>query len=387
MPLNESGSNTTVQYTVTTSRIADGTVLYWKTTGNTTNSDIVGGNTGSITVTNNRAVFNVTIAADATTDGTKELGINLLTGSINGTSVATTPTPIVVNYHSQPPEPYSIDDLVVAGGGGGGDSAYGGGGGGGAGGMKIGTITVLPNFSYILNVGAGGVGGIGSGSVGTSGFSSNISSPAPGFTAVTTTGGGSGGAAIFPFNFGQATGVPGGSGGGGSNTFSPWTGAPGGSGISGQGNPGGSGTAVPQGPAIYTGAGGGGGAGTAGTNAVAPQPTGPGATGGNGLTWAYTGPETYYAGGGAGSGGGNGGNGGGGNSPVPTGQASAGTSGSGGGGAGGFPGGGAGGSGVVILSVPNVQYPGSAPGATVTTPPAAPGKTVLTYTSSGTYTA
>jgi hypothetical protein len=47
----------------------------------------------------------------------------------------------------------------------------------------------------------------------------------------------------------------------------------------------------------------------------------------------------------------------------------------------------AGGSGVVILAVPTPNYPGSAPGATVTTPPSAPGMTVLTYTSSGSYTA
>jgi hypothetical protein len=42
---------------------------------------------------------------------------------------------------------------------------------------------------------------------------------------------------------------------------------------------------------------------------------------------------------------------------------------------------------VVILAVPTPNYPGSAPGATVTTPPSAPGMTVLTYTSSGSYTA
>ena len=135
MPVNESN---TIQYTVVTSRVPDGTTLYWKTTGNTTNSDIVGGNTGSITVTNNRAVFNVTITADSSTDGTKELGINLLTGSLNGTSVATTPTPIVVNDTSQAPVAYAVDYLVVAGGGGGGGGTSGNGGagaGGGAGGM------------------------------------------------------------------------------------------------------------------------------------------------------------------------------------------------------------------------------------------------------------
>jgi hypothetical protein len=35
---------------------------------------------------------------------------------------------------------------------------------------------------------------------------------------------------------------------------------------------------------------------------------------------------------------------------------------------------------VVILAVPTSNYPGTATGATVTTPPAAPGMTVLTYT-------
>jgi alpha-tubulin suppressor-like RCC1 family protein len=100
MPLNE---GQTVQYTVITTRVADGTVLYWKTTGNTTNSDIVGGNTGSITITNNRAYINVTPSLDLTTDGTKTLGIALLTGSLNGTQVTTTASEIVVDDTSVPP--------------------------------------------------------------------------------------------------------------------------------------------------------------------------------------------------------------------------------------------------------------------------------------------
>jgi alpha-tubulin suppressor-like RCC1 family protein len=100
MPLNE---GQTVQYTVVTTRVADGTVLYWKTTGNTTNSDIVGGNTGTITITNNRAYINVTPSLDLNTDGTKTLGIALLTGSLNGTQVTTTASEIVVNDTSVPP--------------------------------------------------------------------------------------------------------------------------------------------------------------------------------------------------------------------------------------------------------------------------------------------
>jgi len=103
MPLNET-SNNTVQYTVTTTNTADGTTLYWKTTGNVSNSDIVGGNTGSIVVTNNQAVFNVTIAADDATDGTKTLGIQILTGSVNGTPVVNTASPIVITDTSQTPD-------------------------------------------------------------------------------------------------------------------------------------------------------------------------------------------------------------------------------------------------------------------------------------------
>jgi alpha-tubulin suppressor-like RCC1 family protein len=103
MPLNESGSNTTVQYIVTTTNTADGTLLYWKTTGNTTNSDIVGGNTGTISITNDRAYINVTIVADTNTDGDKTLGISLSTGSQNGPTVISTPNPILVNDTSQSP--------------------------------------------------------------------------------------------------------------------------------------------------------------------------------------------------------------------------------------------------------------------------------------------
>jgi len=102
MPLNET-SNNTVQYTVTTTNTADGTTLYWKTTGNVSNSDIVGGNTGSIVVSNNRAIFNVTFIADETTEGDKTLGIDIATGSLNGPTVVSTANPITVNDSSLSP--------------------------------------------------------------------------------------------------------------------------------------------------------------------------------------------------------------------------------------------------------------------------------------------
>ena len=103
MPLNESGSNTTVQYTVTTTRVSDGTVLYWRTTGSVSNSDIVGGNTGTITVTNNRAYINVTIIAENVTEGNETLGISISTGSQNGPTVVSTASPITINDTSLDP--------------------------------------------------------------------------------------------------------------------------------------------------------------------------------------------------------------------------------------------------------------------------------------------
>ena len=101
MAVNESN---TIQYIVTTTNTADGTTLYWKTTGNTTNADIVGGNTGSITVTNNRAIFNVAIIADTTTDGAKTLGIAISTGSLDGPTVVSTANPITINDTSRSPQ-------------------------------------------------------------------------------------------------------------------------------------------------------------------------------------------------------------------------------------------------------------------------------------------
>jgi alpha-tubulin suppressor-like RCC1 family protein len=102
MAVNESN---TIQYIVTTTNTADGTTLYWKTTGNVSNSDIVGGNTGSITITNNQAIFNVTVANDVDTDGTKTLGISLSTGSLNGPIVVSTANPITINDTSLSPGP------------------------------------------------------------------------------------------------------------------------------------------------------------------------------------------------------------------------------------------------------------------------------------------
>ena len=259
---------------------------------------------------------------------------------------------------------YSANYLIVAGGGGG---SLGGSGGGGAGGLLTGSTLLTNGAIYSIIVGAGGAATNPSPS-GFSGSNSTISA-----LSLTSIGGGGGGNA--------SAGKNGGSGGGGSNNGSG-TGLAGGSGTSGQGNAGGFGI----GTSPYCG-GGGGGAGAVGTNGVGSVA----GSGGIGISSSITGVATYYAGGGGGGGygtgtGGSGGLGGGGNGTISLNSvpATAGTVNTGGGGGSGGPGA-AGGSGVVILSVPTANYTGLISGSpTVTTNG---GNTIMTFTSSGSYTA
>ena len=320
------------------------------------------------------------------------------------------------------PAPYSINYLLVAGGG-----------GGGAGGVLTGSTTVVVGTSYPITVGGGG----GSATIGNN-SSFNVLTYAVGGGA----GGSNGGTnPVFPSYYAGAgfTGGAGGSGGGGggagintNNLFyapAPAIYGPasvgGGGGGSGnaQGSPGGAAglsgyykTLVSsandwQGTGLGGGGGGGGyngsgGSGGAGSWPTTPNPASPtgqpspggvsgaGGNGGGGYTYPING--LVYAGGGGGSSGsppsvpgltgaanGTGGSGIGGNGGGGAGATNRGS----GGGGGTLGSGGLGGSGVVVLAVPTPNYPGSAPGAVVSTPPAAPGMTVLTYTSSGTYTA
>jgi hypothetical protein len=282
-----------------------------------------------------------------------------------------------------PPTTVTAQYLVVAGGAGGGDNC--GGGGGGAGGLLVGSASLVIGSAYTITVGSGGAGGAPNTGRGSNGGTSSLSGS--GITTVTATGGGGGGGGCRAPAAPPGVAQPGGSGGGSGFNGSFGTGTP------GQGYPG-SGATNNGVPGGFLG-GAGGGAGGAG---VSPSPTSAGA-GGAGYTWTYTG-STYAGGGGGaavfgGKSGGAGGAGGGGSGVTNPGgcgglTGGAGGAGTGGGGGGGTssPGnGGAGGSGVVILAVPTAGYPGSAPGATVSTPGSAPGMTVLKYTSSGSYTA
>ena len=262
---------------------------------------------------------------------------------------------------------YDVDVLVVAGGGGGGSGHNGGGGGGGAGGyIANSSKTLTRTTTYTVVVGAGGAGSTGSGASGT-GTAGGDSSLTGETTAV---GGGRGG---YNNTYLASSGGSGGGGGGNAGTA-------GAAGTSGQGNAG----AAAAGSGASASGGGGGGSGGAGQSGVGS------AHGGAGTSNSITGSAVSYAGGGGGgafSSSGGTGNGGGGNGGGGFAVGADATDGTGGGGGGGGQDrlGGDGGNGVVIISVPTINYSGTTTGSpTVTT---SGSNTIMKFTASGSYTA
>lgn len=314
------------------------------------------------------------------------------------TSAATT---VTVSF-TVTKSPYTVQYLVVAGGGGGGHSSLNGGGGfgggqiggggGGGGGVIRGCYSQSPGTVLSITIGGGGAGGTPTAGRGVQGTPTTLTG------ATTAIGGGYGGGQALSNPLGGTPGGPGGNGGGGStiavNSSQPnsagFTTGPGGTGS--QGFNGGSGNGSAGGPPFPAqvnggGGGGGGGAGGAGGNGVAgpntafnPARTGAGGPGGVGYTWPYTGLIYGSGGGGAqvvtpATG------------PVsPGGGTPYGLGGAGGGPVGSSTNGSAGSSGVVILSVPTPSYSGTKTGGVTSNPPAAPGQTVITWTTSGSYT-
>jgi len=292
---------------------------------------------------------------------------------------------------NQTVETYDSSYLVVAGGAGGGGTIGGGGGAGGyrsswnnetsgGGASAESAITLFPGNTYTITVGAGGSGGPGGdgGSVASHrGSNGGVSSISGTGISITTTGGGGG----TGYTFGASeNGIAGGSGGGpggsDSTTYTP------GSGTASQGYAGG---ANRGGGSPWCAGAGGGAASVGGAGTVSN-----GGNGGSGRASTITGSSITRAGGGGGAtlgaGAGSGGSGGGG-AGSSSGNGTAGTVNTGGGGGGGSYSagvGGNGGSGVVILRVPTSRYSGIKTGGTTTT---SGSDTIITWTSSGSYTA
>ena len=281
------------------------------------------------------------------------------------------------------PQTYDVEYLVIAGGGGGGCDKGGGGGaggyrasynnessGGGASSESTPYTSLSPGDGTVFTVTVGG-GGAGSTSGNLRGNTGSDSSVTDATTTITSDGGGGGGTKAP----GVTSGLDGGSGGGASSY--PGSSSAGGSGTANQGF---------DGAGVSGNHGGGGGAGSIGLDSTTGN-----ASGGNGVASTITGTSVSRAGGGGGfddPGGTATAGGGAGGSEIPSVQASAGTANTGGGGGGGSgaspSNGGNGGSGVVILRLPTSGYSGTTTGSpTVTTDGS---DTILTFTSSGSYT-
>lgn len=85
----DEGNSVTI--TITTSQVADGTVLYVTQSGATNDSDF-SGSPWTTTVTNNQATLVVPVLSDSTTEGNEITQFQIRTGSIAGPIRATTPS-------------------------------------------------------------------------------------------------------------------------------------------------------------------------------------------------------------------------------------------------------------------------------------------------------
>lgn len=98
--VNEGSS---VTFTVTTANVANGTTLYWTTTGTAVAADFSdNAASGSFTVTSNSGSIVRTIKSDLTTEGSETFTLSVRTGSTSGTIVATSNT-VTINDTSVTP--------------------------------------------------------------------------------------------------------------------------------------------------------------------------------------------------------------------------------------------------------------------------------------------
>ena len=338
--VNEGG---TVTFTVTTTSIPNGTILYWATsrvTGTISTDDFTDSAvTGTVTINNNTGTISRGIRNDAATEGSESFQLTIRTGSTTGTIVATSSTVTINDTSLTPPGQAifqvlavtttrtttwtapagvtSISILCIGGGGGGraGSGSSGGGGGGGALTYRN-NFAVTPGATYTIQIGKGGNGITGTGTGGATAGGASFFSTTSTCNANGGAGGGGSGAVWAGGTGGSATtptggaSFAGGQGGGGQSSQKP--GGGGCAGYSGVGGRGGG-----RDPSAFTnnnataGAGGGGGGGGwssaagsfLGGHGGGVEALGPGANGAAG---------SNSTSGNGGAGGGNGGYGGGG---------------------------------------------------------------------------
>ena len=93
-----------IVYTITTTGVSDGTMLYWINVGTTSGADFPNAvNDGSVSIVNNTATITRPAEADLTTEGTESVIIELRSGSVNGPLLATSSTSQIVDVSTTPP--------------------------------------------------------------------------------------------------------------------------------------------------------------------------------------------------------------------------------------------------------------------------------------------
>ena len=99
----------TVSFSVTTTNVPNGTTLYWTNAGTSSASDFTSGtNSGTVTISSNTGTIVRTLIADAITEGSETLVIQLRTGGITGPVVATASTVNIVDSSVAPTFPSTM---------------------------------------------------------------------------------------------------------------------------------------------------------------------------------------------------------------------------------------------------------------------------------------
>ena len=116
----------TVTFTVTTTNVSNGTVLYWKITpepGETqpVSADFIGGYLeGTVTINSNTGSFNIQISADQLTEGEEVFIVQLRSGSQSGTFLTQSQSIFINDTSLDPPPPPPTElyyEMVACSGG------------------------------------------------------------------------------------------------------------------------------------------------------------------------------------------------------------------------------------------------------------------------------
>ena len=167
--VNEGSS---VTFTINTTNVPNGTILYWSTIGTISSLDFTDSTlTGTVTINSNTGSIVRSILNDNFTEGTESFSIRIRTDSPSGTIVGTSSTVTINDTSRSPPQqivftssgswvvPTGVTSISVAMVGGGGGGRYGttnqrGGGGGSL--SYRNNFTVTPGETLTVTVGGGG---------------------------------------------------------------------------------------------------------------------------------------------------------------------------------------------------------------------------------------